>query len=159
MRDLLDVHAARRAGDEGDARRGAIDQRRQVQLALDVDAVGDVDAVDYAAAGAGLRRDQRLAEHLLGERLHLGARLGEAHAALLAGRGFLELAFAAAAGVDLRLHHEQRPRQLLHRLVGLAHREGDHAVRRRDAELTQEILGLMLVDVHAALQLAIAVAP
>src|SRR4029079_17928405 len=78
---------------------------------------------------------------------------GEPHAALFAGRRFLELAFAAAAGVDLRFHHEQRARELLHSLVGLARREGDHAVRCRDAELAQELLCLVLVDVHAALLL------
>ena len=90
--------------------------------------------------------------------LHLGARLGEAHAALLARRSFLELALAAAAGVDLRLDHEQRPGKLLRRLAGLTHREGNHAVRCRDAELAQQFLGLMLVDVHAVLLFGGAVA-
>ena len=86
----------------------AVDQRREVELLGDVGAVLDVEAVDLLAGRAGLDRDQRRAEHLLGEGLHLVDRLGEAHAALVAGRGLLELALAAAAGVDLRLHDPER---------------------------------------------------
>ena len=62
--------------------------------------------------------------------------------------GLLELALAAAAGVDLRLHHPDRAGQRLrgrHRLVG---REGRRALRHRHAVLTQQLLGLVLVDVH-----------
>jgi hypothetical protein len=58
-----------------------------------------------AAGRPRLDRHQRLAQHLLGKRLHLVDRLGEAHAALVAGVRLLECALAAAAGVDLRLHH------------------------------------------------------
>ncbi len=108
VRNLLDVHAACRTGDEGDTRGRTVDQRRQVKLALYVHAFADVDAIDGAPIRPGLGGDERAAQHLLGERLHLGARLGEAHAALLARRSLLELALAATAGVDLRLHHEQR---------------------------------------------------
>ena len=158
VRHLLDVHAARRAGNECDARRCTVDQCRQVELALDVDTVRDVDAVDGTTARSRLRRDQRCAQHLLGEGLHLGTRAGEAHTALLARRSFLELALAAAAGVDLRLDDEQRPGKLLRRLAGLTHRKGNPAVRCRDAELAQQFLGLMLVDVHAVLLFGGAVA-
>ena len=92
-----------------DTSRGfAVDQDREIELLVDVGAVLDVEAVDLLAGGAGLHRDQRRAQHLLGEVIDLVDRLGEAHAALVAGGGFLELALAAAAGVDLALHHPDR---------------------------------------------------
>ena len=82
--------------------------------------------------------------------MHLVERLGEAHAALVAGRGLLELALAAAAGMDLRLHHQHRAGQLLRRLAGLAHREGGHARPECGTPYwSQQFLGLILVDVHA----------
>ena len=68
-------------------------------------------------AGPGLDRHQRLAQHLLGEGLYLVDRLGEAHAALVAGVRLLEFALAAAAGVDLRLHHPDGAGQRLRGLT------------------------------------------
>ena len=91
----------------------AVDQDREIELLVDVGAVLDVEAVDLLAWRAGLHRDQRLAEHLLGEFVDLGDRLGEADAALGVGGGFLELALAAAAGMDLALHHPERAGKLL----------------------------------------------
>ena len=64
--DRLDVHAALGRGDDGDAAGLAVDQQREVEFLGDVDAVGDVEALDLLALRAGLDRDQRLAEHLLG---------------------------------------------------------------------------------------------
>ncbi len=119
VRHLLDVHAAFGGGDEGDARGGAVDQRGEIELAGDRGAVLDEQALDHAAGRPGLDRHQRLAQHLLGEGLHLVDGLGEAHAALVAGLRLLELALAAAAGVDLRLHHPDGPRQRLRGLHGL----------------------------------------
>ena len=111
-------------------------------------AVLDEQALDDAAGRAGLDRHQRLAQHLLGEGLHLVDGLGEAHAALVAGLGLLELALAAAAGMDLRLHHPDRPRQRLRGLHGLVDRECRRALRQRHAVLPQQLLGLIFVDVH-----------
>ena len=86
MRDLLDVHAAFGRDDEGDARGRAVDQHREIEFLVDVGAVLDVEAVDLLAGLAGLQRDQRRAQHLLGEGFGLVDRLGDAHAALVAGR-------------------------------------------------------------------------
>ena len=47
--DLLDVHAAGLGGDEGDAAVGAVDEHRQVELALDLRAVLDIETRDRAA--------------------------------------------------------------------------------------------------------------
>ena len=80
MRDRLDVHAAFGRDDEGDAADRAVDQQRQIELAVDVGAVLDIEAVDLLAGRTGLLGDQRIAEHLLGvgddlvDRLAPGAR-------------------------------------------------------------------------------------
>ena len=47
--DRLDIHAAFGRGDDGDAAGRAVDQQRQVEFLFDVDAVGDVEALDLLA--------------------------------------------------------------------------------------------------------------
>ena len=76
--DGLDVHAAFGRDDEGDAADRAVDQQRQIELAVDVGAVLDVEAVDLLAGRAGLLGDQRVAEHLLGVGDDVGDRLAPA---------------------------------------------------------------------------------
>ncbi len=150
VRDLLDVHAAFGRGDDRDARDFAVDQHREIELLLDRGALLDVDAVDLLALRAGLQRDESRTEHLPGELLYFVDRLGDAHAALVAGLRFLEFALAAAAGVDLRLDGPHRAAELLCRLHGLRHREGRKALRNRHAEFRENRFALVLVDVHAA---------
>jgi hypothetical protein len=148
MRHLLDVHAALGRDHEGDAAGLAVDQRRQVELGSDVRALFDVEAVDLLARRPGLERDERFSEHLLREGPHLLGRPREAHAALVAGLRLLEPALAAAAGVDLRLHHPDRPAELLRRRFRLLGRHQRLAARHRHAELLEDGLGLVFVDVH-----------
>ncbi len=146
--DFLDIHAALGRGDEADAAGAAIDQQGQIQFALDIAAVLDIDAVDLLAGGTGLVRDQRASQHLAGQFLGLGHGFGQTHAALLAGGGFGEMALAAAAGMDLRLDHPQRAVQLARGrfgLVGLGH---DTTVADRRAVMAQQRLGLIFVNVH-----------
>ncbi len=119
VRDFLDVHAAFGRDHERHLRGFAVDQHREIELLVDVGAFLDVEAVDLLAGGAGLDRDQRRAQHLLGEFVDLGDRLGDADAALVAGGGFLELALAAAAGMDLALHHPDRAGEFLGGGVGI----------------------------------------
>src|SRR5438067_1762917 len=74
---------------------------------------------------------------------HLVQRLRDLHAAAL----------AAAAGVDLRLHHPDLAAELLcrlHRLVDAHRRE---AARRRHAVLPEDLLPLVLVNFQAAFPL------
>ena len=52
--DLLDLHAAFGGGDQRDAAADAIDQQREIQLAGDVAAGLDIDAVHGAAGRPGL---------------------------------------------------------------------------------------------------------
>ena len=130
-------------------RGGAIDQCGEIELARDRRAVLDEQPLDHATRRPRLQRHQRLAQHLPGKRLHLVDRLGEPHAALVAGLGLFEFALAAAPGMDLRLHHPHRPGQPLggpHRLI---HRERGRALRQRHPVLPQQLLGLVFVDVHA----------
>ncbi len=145
---LLDVHAAFGRADEGDTGSAAVDEKREVKLARDVGAVLDVDAVDLLARRPGLVGDERAAEHLLGHRRSLLDRFREADTALFPRFGFLELALAAAARVDLRLDDPEGPVKLARRGLGLFGPEHDAAVGDRRAVGAQESLGLVFVDVH-----------
>ncbi len=145
---VLDVHAALGRGDDGDPAALAVDEQGEVEFLGDVDAVGDVEALDLLAGRAGLDGDQRLAEHLGRMLADLVDRVGEADAALGVRAKLLELALAAAAGVDLRLDHPERSGKLLgggDRLVD-AHR--GKAGGDRDAVLREQLFGLIFVDVH-----------
>ena len=99
----------------------------QIELAGDVGAVLDIEAVDLLAGWAGLLGHQRVAEHFLGVGDDFVDRLGQPHAALGVGAEFLELALAAAAGMDLALHHIERPGQRLRRGFGFVGLEDGHA--------------------------------
>ena len=70
-RHLLDLDAALGRGHEGDARGGAVEHGAEIELAGDVAAVLDVDALDDPALRPGLVGDQRHAEHVVGELAHL----------------------------------------------------------------------------------------
>ena len=61
---------------------GAIDEHREVEFLGDIDAVGDVQAIDLLARIAGLDGDERVAEHVGRGGADLVLGLGEADAAL-----------------------------------------------------------------------------
>src|SRR5229473_1065411 len=83
-RDLLDLHAALGRGHHGDPRGRTVDQHAKIELALDVAAFLDIDALDLAAGLSGLRGDKDVAEHLAGARRDLVKRSDDADAALAA---------------------------------------------------------------------------
>jgi hypothetical protein len=66
----------------------------------------------------------------------------------------LEAALAAPAGVDLRLDDDDGVAglalELERRVAGLGRAEHDLGLGHGDAELTQQGLGLVLVDLHVA---------
>ena len=148
VRDVLDIDAAFGGDHEGYFRGLAVDQDREIELPVDVGAFLDVEAVDLLAVRAGLHRDQRRAQHLFGEFVDLCDRFGDAHPALVAGRGLLELALAAAAGVDLALHHPDRTRKRFGGGIGIRSPQHRHALRDRHAEIVQQRLGLVFVNIH-----------
>src|SRR5690348_7085943 len=112
---------------EGNAADGTVDEQRAIEFAGDVGAVLDVEAVDLLAGFAGLGGHQRVAEHFLGMCLGFVDREGETDAALGIGAEFLKLALAAAAGMDLALHHVERTRQRLGGSFGLFGGKDRHA--------------------------------
>jgi hypothetical protein len=146
--DALDVHAALGGGDHRDAGRLTVDQQGEVQLASNVGAFLDVEAVDLLALGAGLDGDEHPAEHLLGVLADVLDGLDDADAALGVLAEALEAALAAASGVDLGLHDEHRAAQLLRRRDRLVGGEGGLAAGHVHAERAQDGLGLVLVNVH-----------
>jgi len=81
---------------------------------------------------------QRHAQHALGFLAHIRDGLDDLDAAAL----------AAAAGMDLGLHHPDRAAQRFGGLHGLFHREGRHALRDRHAESAQHLFGLIFMDIH-----------
>ena len=104
--DLLDLDAALGRRHEGDAPAVAVDDGAEVELARDVETLLDVEAAHLLPLGARLVGDELHAEDLLGELPRLGgAALGDLDAA----------AFAAAAGVDLRLDDDDGAARLLRR--------------------------------------------
>ena len=107
----------------------AIDDDAQVQLAGDVAACFDQHLADRLAFGAGLNRDQRLAEQRFGDLGGLVGALHQLHAALR--RVFFDRSLAATAGVDLRLHHGDRAAELREGRGRFLRRAGDDAVAAR----------------------------
>src|SRR6266436_3303230 len=83
------------------------------------------------------------AQNFLCPGAHLIDRFRDLHAA----------AFAAAAGVDLRLHYPDLAAELLRRVDRLVHAHRGKAARRRHAVFAEDLLALVLVDFHAALPL------
>ena len=140
-RDLLDVHAPRRRCHKGNARAFAVDERREVELALDGRALLDIEAMHLLALRTGLMRDQDRAEQTLRLLAHLLVRFHQLDATGL----------AASAGVNLRLDDEHRHAELARGLDRLLDRKGGVPARHRDAEFPQHRFGLIFVDVHADL--------
>ena len=102
---------------------------------------------------AGLDGDERVAQHVVRRRADLVGILRQPHAALGVGAEFLELALAAAAGMNLRLHHIDRPRQLFRSGDGFVYAHRCDPRRNRHAEFREDFLGLIFVDVHERMPL------
>ncbi len=110
----------------------------EIELALERLGDLDIDPLHGLAFRPGLDGDQAPAEHLLRRLANLVIGPAELDAAGLATR----------AGMDLGLDRPMPAAELgrgIDRLVGA---EGDGALRHRHAELREQILRLIFVDVH-----------
>ena len=125
-RDLLDVHAALGRAEDRDVLRGAVDEEREVELAVDLRARLDVEPLHDLALGAGLLGDEPHADHVGRGLLRLLGRLHDLDAAGL----------AAAARVHLRLHHDGAA-DVARGLLGLGRRQREPPGRNLDAVLAQ----------------------
>jgi hypothetical protein len=126
-RDFLDVHSTGGTGDDDRARRRTIDDDAQIELAFDLESFFDQDASDFSAFRSGLVRDERHAEHLLGELLGLVGGLGDLDAAAL----------ATPAGMDLRLDDGNVAAQTFGDRTGFLGGEGHFAARNGHTEARQ----------------------
>lgn len=152
VRHVFDIHAAFGRGDNRNARRDAIDQQGEVKLLGDVSALFNIEAVDLLASGAGLVCNQHAAEHFVGIGLDVFGGLDDADAALGVGAQAFEFALAAATRVNLRFDDENLGAglsgQILGGLQGLVGGIDGISARNGDAELFEDGLSLMLVNVH-----------
>src|SRR5712692_4182130 len=78
--DFFDFHAAGGAGHENGKTGSAIDQEAEIKFALDVQTFFDEYALDDAAAGTGLRRDEVHAQDVAGDRK--STRLNSSHSSI-----------------------------------------------------------------------------
>ncbi len=137
LRHLFDLDAAFGRGDDGDAARGPVEHHAEVKLALDRQPLLDQEPADFPPLGPGLVRDELPAQKRRRELLRL---LGALHDLDPAG-------LAPAAGVDLRLD-DARPAQLARERAGFLGGRRHAPLGHRHAERSQQLFGLVFVDVH-----------
>ncbi len=140
--DLFDFHAAFGRGHQNDPTRSAIDYQSDIELTRDVHALLDEKSIDLFALRPGLMRDQLHAEDFL--RCFGRATRAFGH--------FDAAAFAATAGVNLRLDDDNLFSGFLHdrrgRFIGLFQRERDFALRHRHAVTFEKLFALILVNLQ-----------
>ena len=125
-------------GDDADALGFAIEHESEIEFALERRGDFDIDALYRLAVGRVLRGDQPLADEIL-RRL----------AYLLIMRAQLDAAgLAARAGMNLSLHRPARTAKFGCDIDGLLGRERNGAGRNGDAKLRQQLLGLILMNIH-----------
>jgi hypothetical protein len=140
--DLLDVHAA--FADEAMSTTRCVppvDHHAEVELLAMCSAFLDQQAPHLLPSGPGLMRDELHAEDLAARSCaRRPATSRELHAAAL----------AAAAGVDLRLHHPDRAAEFF--AASTASSTLKHGIPRgvTTPNLPEDLLALVFVDLHAA---------
>ena len=144
---LLDVHAARGAGDEHGRAGPPVDENGTVEFAIDRAAALDEHLPHHLPLGAGLDGDERVVEQARGDPLGIGGGLGKLHAALLAA---LDPAFAAAAGMDLGLDGADGRAERGEGGGGFGGRAGNLPSEHGHAGGPEQILGLVFVNLHGA---------
>ena len=87
-------------------------------------------------------------QHLVGEEPHIVDRFRDAHAALLARRGLLEVALSAPSGMNLRFHDRDGTAQFLRDRNGLLWRKGCVSARNGNAVISEDRFGLIFMHIH-----------
>ena len=128
--DLLDLDAALRREHEERLLRAAVERDREVVLLRDVGCLLDPELADDVAADVETEDVARL-------RLRVGRIVGELDAAGL----------AAAARQHLRLD-DDRAAERRRRGAGFLRRDGEPPVGDGDADAAEELLPLVLVEIH-----------
>jgi hypothetical protein len=151
--DLLDVHAALGAGHHHHAAGVAVDEHAEVELAGDAQALLDVHGAHLGALVASLDGDELAAEHPpRGVARGAGATLHHLDAAGDGVFALVDLALAAAPGVNLGLHHHDLRAGLGDERLGGGldgvGGGGRDAARYGHAVLLEDLLALVLVNLH-----------
>ena len=136
--DLLDLHAARRRGHHHDPLALPVEDQAEIELAHHIARRLDIEAVHQLAARPRLGGGQALAEQRLGRRFHLRLVAAEPDAAGL----------AAAAGMDLGLHHPALAADLPGAIGRLLRAIGKSAAGDLHAEAGEDLFRLIFVDIH-----------
>ena len=144
--DLLDVHAPLVRNHQHRQAAGAVDDDAEVEFAVDVAARLDEDLLHQLSFGTSLDRDQFLAQQGGGDALGVLAGLHEFDAALRLVP--LDRPLAAAAGMDLGLHHGELPAELVEGGGGFVGGLGGDAGRYADPRLAEEGFALEFVNFH-----------
>ena len=140
-RDFLDLHAAGLRSHEDQLAGRAIEHDAEIELAVDGRRLFHQQPLHLLPLRAGLVRHQLHAENVFGVLLGIFAGPGDLYAA----------AFAAASGVNLRLHHYAARafgKQLARHVVRLFQRVGHFALGHGNAVLRQDLFCLILVNFH-----------
>ena len=140
-RDLLDLHAALRRGNDHHALGLPVQHEAQIELLGDGDPAFDIETAHDLAGGAGLVRDQLLAQQVVSGFHHLVFRATELDATSL----------AAATSVHLRLDDPQLAADFTRAVGCLFGAVGESALGGRYAEAGQDFLGLIFMNVHVCL--------
>ncbi len=139
MGDFFDVHAAFVGGHDGDGLRGAISQRCNVVLVLDVGTFFDQQVTNLLAFRTGLMRDQLHAEDLVGVLAHFFQRSCDLDTT----------AFATATSVNLGFDDPDLAAQGFSCLDCVIDGRAVNPARNRNAEFFQELFALIFVNFHA----------
>src|SRR5690606_222841 len=144
----FNVHTAFGRNDKSRTTNRAIDQQREIKLALNICAIFDVNPIDLLASRTGLLGYQRITQHFFGVGDNFFNRLCQTNTALGIFRQFFELALATSASMDLAFDDIKRSGKRLCTVFRLFDRINNHTVGDRRAVGVKQALGLVFVNIH-----------